>query len=131
MRDGEVHIGVFRWIIYSRMERAVWLEELRLEFNLALNVDGADRRSESHNLTHELLLRRRRKIHSGLRTQPRIEKINVMLDSNFLERLVGKVFSFPSRILFVGIEVHPRATKQRQHNDEQNHNLPRRFPFRI
>jgi len=131
MRDGDVHIGVFRWIIYPRMERAVWLEELRLEFNLALNVDGTDRRPESHNLTHELLLGGRRKIHSGLRTEPRIEKINIMLGRNFLERLVGKFFSFFGRILFIGIEVPPRATKQRQHNDEENHNLPRRFPFRI
>ena len=28
VRDGEVHIGVSRWIIYPRMERPVWLEEL-------------------------------------------------------------------------------------------------------
>ena len=28
MRDREVHIGVSRWIIYPRMERPVWLEEL-------------------------------------------------------------------------------------------------------
>ena len=28
VRDGEVHIGVSRWIIYPRMERPVWLKEL-------------------------------------------------------------------------------------------------------
>jgi len=89
-----------------------------LEFDLALNIGRTDRRSEPHNLTHELLLRRRRKIHARLRTKPRIEKIDIMLDSNFLERLAGKVFSFFGRILFVGIKVPPRATKQRQHNDE-------------
>jgi hypothetical protein len=100
------------------MERAVWLEELRLEFNLALNIRRTDRGSEPHNLTHELLLRRSGKIHARLRTEPRIEKINIMLDSNFLERVVRKVSSFFGRILFVGIKVPPRATKQRQHNDE-------------
>jgi hypothetical protein len=47
-----------------------------------------------------------------------------VLDGNFLERLVGKVSSFFGRILFVGIKVPPHATKQRQHNDEQDHNLP-------
>jgi hypothetical protein len=65
-----------------------------LEFNLALDIGRTDRRPEPHNVTHELLLRRRRKIHSGLRTKPRIEKIGIMLDSNFLERLVGKLSSF-------------------------------------
>jgi hypothetical protein len=107
------------------MERAVRLEELRLEFNLALSVDRADRRSEPHNLTHELLLRRSGEIHARLRAKPRIKKIDVMLDSNFLERLVRKVSPFLSRILFIGIKPPPRAAKQRQHNDEQNHNLPR------
>jgi hypothetical protein len=47
-----------------------------------------------------------------------------MLDANFLERFFGKLCSFFGRILFVGIKPPPRATKQRQHNDEQNHNLP-------
>ena len=28
MRDREVHIGISRWIIYPRMERPMWLEEL-------------------------------------------------------------------------------------------------------
>jgi hypothetical protein len=76
------------------MERAVWLEELRLEFNLALSVDRTNRRSEPYNVTHELLLRRRGKIHARLGTKPRIEKIDIMLDSNFLERFVRKVSSF-------------------------------------
>jgi len=39
------------------MERPVWLEELRIKFNLALNIDRANRRPEVHNLVHELLLR--------------------------------------------------------------------------
>ena len=96
----------------------MWLEELRLEFNLALNIGRTDRRSEPPNLTHEFLLRRRGKIHARLRTEPRIEKINVVLDSNFLECFVGKVSSFFGRILFVGIKVPPSAATQRQHNDE-------------
>ena len=106
------------------MERPVWFEKLRIKFNLPLNIDRADRGSKPHNLAHEFLLRRRRKIHARLRTEPRIEEIRVVLDSNFLERFLGKVCSFPGRILFVGIKPPPRATKQRQHNDEQNHNLP-------
>ena len=32
------------------------LEELRLKFNLALNVYRANRRSKLHNLVHKLLL---------------------------------------------------------------------------
>src|SRR5262245_37043605 len=108
MRDGDVHIGVFRWIIYPRLERPVGLEEMRLEFDLALNVDRTDRRSEPRHLADELLLRRRRKIHARLRTEPRIEKINIMLDSNFLERFVRKVSSFFGRTLFVGIKPPPR-----------------------
>jgi len=106
------------------MERPVWLEELRIKFNLALNVDRPNRRSELHNLVHELLLRRRRKIHARLRTEPRIEKITIVLDSNFLHRVPGKCCSFPGCILFVGIKPPPRATKQRQNNDQQNNNLP-------
>ena len=106
------------------MERPVWLEELRIKFNLALNIDRPNRRAEPHNLIHEFLLRRSRKIHARLRTEPRIEEISVVLDSNFLDRFPGKRCSFLGRILFVGIKPPPRATKQRQHNDEQNHNLP-------
>jgi hypothetical protein len=106
------------------MERAVWLEELRVKFNLALNIDRPNRRAELHNLIHEFLLRRNRIIHARLRTEPRIEKIRVVLDSNFLERFLGKVCSFPGGILFVGIKPPPRATKQSQYNDDQNHNLP-------
>ncbi len=106
------------------MERPVWLEELRIKFNLALNIDRPNRRAEPHNLIHEFLLCRSRKIHARLRTEPRIEEISVVLDSNFLERFLGKPCSFPGRILFVGIKPPPRATKQRQHDDEQNHNLP-------
>jgi len=106
------------------MERPVWLEKLRIKFNLPLNIDRSNRRAEPHNLIHEFLLRRSRKIHARLRTKPRIEEISVVLDSNFLERFLGKPCSFPGRILFVGIKPPPRATKQRQHDDEQNHNLP-------
>jgi hypothetical protein len=69
-------------------------------------------------------LRRRRKIHARLRTEPRIEEINIVLDSNFLGRFLRKRCSFFGRILFVGIKPPPSATKQRQHNDEQNNDLP-------
>ena len=106
------------------MERSVWFEELRLKFNLALNVDRPNWRAELHNLVHEFLLRRRRKIHARLWTEPRIEEITIVLDSNFLERFLGKICSFLGRILFVGIKPPPSATKQRQHNDEQNNDLP-------
>jgi hypothetical protein len=106
------------------MERPVWLEELRIIFNLALNIGRPNRRAEPHNLIHEFLLRRSREIHARLRTEPRIEEIGVVLDSNFLDRFLAKLRSFFSRILFVGIKPPPRATKQRQHDDEQNHNLP-------
>src|SRR5205814_7812647 len=84
MRDREVHISVSRWIIYPRVERPVWLKELGIKFSRALNIDRANRRSEPDNLDHEHLLRRSRKIHARLRTEPRIEKINIVLDSNFL-----------------------------------------------
>jgi hypothetical protein len=53
-----------------------------------------------------------------------LKKLTVVLDSNFLNRLVGKVCSFLGRILFVGIKPPPRATKQRQHDDQQNNDLP-------
>jgi len=105
------------------MERPVWLEELRIKFNLALNIDRPNRRAQLHNLIHEFLLRRSRKIRARLRTEPRIEELRVVLDSNFLERFLGEVCSFPAGILFVGIKPPPRATKQRQHNDEQNNDL--------
>jgi len=117
MRNGQIHIGVSRWIIYPRVERAVWLKELRSKFNLALSVDRANRGAELHNLVYELLLRRSRKIHARLRTEPGIEEVDVVLDSNLLDRLVGKVSSFLGRILFVGIEPPPCANKQ-QHQDD-------------
>jgi hypothetical protein len=69
-------------------------------------------------------LRRSRKIHARLRTEPRIEVINIVLNGNFLGRFPGKRCSFPGRILFVGIKPPPRAAKQRQHNDQQNNDLP-------
>jgi hypothetical protein len=106
------------------MERPVWLEELRVKFNLALNIGRPNRRAEPHNLIHEFLLRRSRIIHARLRTEPRIEEISVVLGANFLERFPGKCCSFSGRILFAGIQPPPSATKQRQHDDEQNHNLP-------
>ena len=106
------------------------LEELRIKFNFALNVDRANRGPEPHNLVHELLLRRSRKIHARLWAEPRIKEIDIVLDSNFLERFVGKVSSFFGRILFVGIKPPPRAAKQHEHDDHQNHNLSGRFPFR-
>jgi hypothetical protein len=106
------------------MERPARFEELRLKFNFALNVDRANRRAELHNFVHELLLRRRRKIHALLRTEPRIEEISVVLDRNFLERFLGKLCSFFGRILFVGIKPPPRATNQRHHDNEQNNDLP-------
>ena len=124
MRDGQVHIGISRWIIYPPMERPVWLEELGIKFNLALNVDRANRGAELHNLVHELLLCRSGKIHARLRAEPRIKEINVVLDSNFLKRFVGKIPSFFGRILFVGIHPPPCATEQRQYDDEQNNDLP-------
>jgi hypothetical protein len=99
------------------MERPVWLEELRLKFDLALNIDRPNRRAQLHNLIHEFLLRRNRIIHARPRTEPRIEEISVVLDSNFLERFLSKVCSFLGCTLFVGIQPPPRATKQRQHND--------------
>ena len=76
------------------MERPVWLEELGIKFNLALNVHRANWRPELYNLVHELLLCRRRKIHARLRTEPRIEEINIVLNSNFLDRFLGKRCSF-------------------------------------
>ena len=106
------------------MERPVRLEELGIKFNLALNVHWANRGPELHNLVHELLLRRRRKIHARLRTEPRIKKINIVLNSNFLERVPGKCCSFPGCILFIGVKPPPRATKQRQYDDQQNYDLP-------
>jgi hypothetical protein len=95
------------------MERPVWLEELGIKFNLALDVGRANRGTELHNLVYELLLRRSRKIHACLGTEPGIEEVDVVLDSNLLDRLVGKVFSFLGRTLFVGIKPPPCATKQR------------------
>ena len=106
------------------MERPVWLEELRIKFNLALNIDRPNWRAQLHDLVHELLLRRSRKIHARLRTEPRIEEIGVVLDTNFLDRVPGKCCSFPGCILFIGIKPPPRAPKQRQHNDQQNNDLP-------
>ena len=96
----------------------MWLEELGIKFNLALNVGRANRGSELHNLVHKLRLRRCGKIHARLRTEPSIKEINVVLHSNFLDRFLGKFCSFLGCILFVGIKVPPRATEQRQHNDE-------------
>jgi hypothetical protein len=125
VRNGEIHIGVSRWIIDPRVERAVWLKELRVKFNLALNVNRANRRSKLHNLVHKLLLcSRGGEGHAHLRAEPGDEKIAVVLDSNFLGRVSGKCCSFPGRIVFVGIKPPPRTTKQRQDNDEQNHHLP-------
>lgn len=71
MRDGQVHIGVPRWIIDSPMERAVRLEKLRIEFDFALNIDWTNRRAELHNLVHKLLLRSRGgEGHAHLRAEP-------------------------------------------------------------
>src|SRR5262245_48377809 len=120
MRNGQVHIGVSGWIVYPRMKRAVWLEKLRLKFNLALNVHRADWRSKPHNFVHELLLRRSRKIHARLRTEPRIKEINVMLDSNFLERFPCESVPFLGRGLLVGVKPPPCANKQQHQNDEHN-----------
>jgi hypothetical protein len=69
-------------------------------------------------------LRRSRKIHARLRAEPRIEKINVVLDSNFLDRFLGERRSFVGRILFIGRKPPPRASKQRHNDYDQNHNLP-------
>jgi hypothetical protein len=107
------------------VERAVRLEELRIKFNLALNVNRANRRSKLHNLVHKLLLcSRGGEGHAHLRAEPCDEKIAVVLDSNFLNCLLAKLRSFPGRILFIGVKPPPRATKQRQHNDQQDHDLP-------
>jgi hypothetical protein len=46
-----------------------------------------------------------------------------VLDSNFLDGFLGKVRSFPGRILFAGIKPPPSATKQCQHDDQQNNDL--------
>ena len=102
----------------------MWLEELRSKFNLALNVGRANSGPELHNLVHELLLRRSRKIHARLRTEPGIEEVDVVLDSNLLDRLVGKVSSFLRRTLFVGIKPPPYANKQQHEDDEHDQNLP-------
>lgn len=79
------------------------LEELGIKFNLALDVDGANRRSEQHDLIHKLRLRRSGKIHACLRTEFRIKEINVVLDSNFLDCFLGERCPFVDSILFVGI----------------------------
>jgi hypothetical protein len=124
VRNGEIHIGVSRLIIDPRVERAVWLKELLVKFNLALNVNRANRRSKLHNLVHKLLLcSRGGEGHAHLRAEVLDEKIAVVLDSNFLNCLLSEVSSFLGRILFSGVKPPPRATKQRQHDDEQNHNL--------
>jgi hypothetical protein len=53
------------------MERPVRLEELRVKFNLALNVNRANRRSKLHNLVHKLLLcSRGGEGHAHLRAEP-------------------------------------------------------------
>jgi hypothetical protein len=94
MRDGQIDIGVSRRVIDPGMEGPTWLKKLGSEFNLSLNIHRANRGSELHNLIHKLLLRRSGKIHSRLRTEPRIEEINVVLDSNFLNGFPGEMCSF-------------------------------------
>jgi hypothetical protein len=89
-----------------------------------LNVHRPNGSPELHNLVHELLLRRSRKIHARLRTEPRIKKINIVLTSNFLGRFPGKRCSFPGCILLIRIKPPPSATKQRQYDDQQNNDLP-------
>jgi len=85
MGNGEVNLGVFGGIIYARLKRAMRLEKLRLEFDLALHIDLANRRSVPANFIDKLLLRSRRgEVHTGLRTKARRKKVQITLNDNFL-----------------------------------------------
>jgi len=57
MRNDEVKIGVLCRVIYTGMEATVRLEKLRLEFNLALQINRGGGRSHLHNFIHKFLLR--------------------------------------------------------------------------
>ena len=94
MRDGQIHIGVSRRVINPGMKRSAWLEELGSKLDFPLNVGRANRRSELRNLIHKLLLRRSGKIHARLGTEPRIEEINVVLDSDFVNGFPGEICPF-------------------------------------
>jgi len=67
MRNDEVKIGVLCRVIYACMEATVRLEKLRLEFNLALQINRGGGRSHLHNFIHKFLLRRDWEIHARLR----------------------------------------------------------------
>jgi len=95
-----------------------------LKFNLALDIDGANRYSELHNLIHKLLLCRRREVHARLGTKPRIKEIYVVLDRDVLDRFFGEHCSFFGHHLFGGVQPPKRGAKQPQYNDKQYNNLP-------
>jgi len=66
MRNADVKIGVSCRVIYPRVEGTVRLEKLRLEFNLALQINRGGGRSHLHNFIHKFLLRRDWEIHARL-----------------------------------------------------------------
>ena len=124
MRNDEVNIGVSGRIIYARLEGPVWLEKLRVKFDVALDIDRPRRRAELGNLREKVLLSRLRKIHARLRAQMRVEEVYVPLNNDALDRVPGELFSFPGHLLFVGGEVPKTNANQCQHNDENNNDLP-------
>ena len=85
MGNGEVNLGIFCGIIYARLKSAMRLEELRLEFDLALHINLANRSSVPGNFIDKLLLRSRRgEVHTGLRAKARRKKVQITLNNNFL-----------------------------------------------
>src|SRR5438876_7218863 len=107
------------------MEVSSRLEKVLLKLDVALDVNRANRRSKLSNFGHKLLLCRRRKIHARRRTQSRCEKVQIVLDSDALDRFLGEFFSFLGHGLFVGQEPPKPNPNQSQHDDEQGNYLPR------
>jgi len=66
MRNDEVKIGVLCRVIYACMEATVRLEKLRLEFNLALQINRGGGRSICTISFNKFLLRRDGEIHARL-----------------------------------------------------------------
>src|SRR6266516_3019522 len=124
MRNRNVKLSAAGRIIYARLEAAPWLEELRLECNVALHVNSTYRRSVPGNLVHKFLLRRRREIHACLRAQMRVEKINVVLNDNALHGLVAECSALLRHRLFVRIQKPITNTEQQQYDDQNGHDLP-------
>jgi hypothetical protein len=124
VRNSQLYIGVSCRIIYPGVERPVRLEELRLKFDFALDINRADRRSKLDDFIHKFLLRRYWEVHVCLRAKPCVEKIDVMLDSNSLDRILCKICPFPGHLLFGGVQIPKRAADQYQYNDNQDNDLP-------